>query len=118
MVNDFYKLFWGRQDVYAKRGTKGGYYPQCDNRWSNSVCPKQKGEKQNCSDCKNRKWTKLSIETVLKHLLGNKQDGSDVIGVYPLFPDGTCRFIVFDFDNHEKGAEKSDYANIDNEWQR
>lgn len=116
MVNDFYKLFWGRQDVYAKRGTKGGYYPQCDNRWSNSVCPKQKGEKQNCSDCKNRKWTKLSIETVLKHLLGNKQDGSDVIGVYPLFPDGTCRFIVFDFDNHEKGAEKSDYANIDNEW--
>ena len=36
--------------------------------------------------------------------------------MYPLFPDGTCRFIVFDFDNHEKGAEKTDFANTNNEW--
>ena len=43
-------------------------------------------------------------------------NGSDVLGVYPLFPDGTCRFIVFDFDNHEKGAEKTDFANTNNEW--
>ena len=38
---------------------------------------------------------------------------SDVIGVYPLLPNGTCRFLVFDFDNHEKGAEKHDFANLD-----
>ena len=31
-------------------------------------------------------------------------------------PDGTCRFIVFDFDNHEKGSEKDDFANKDNEF--
>ena len=31
--------------------------------------------------------------------------------------DGTCRFIVFDFDNHEKGAEATDFANVDSEWQ-
>lgn len=23
-----------------------------------------------------------------------------MIGLYPLFPDGTCWFLVFDFDNH------------------
>lgn len=27
-----------------------------------------------------------------------------------------CRFLVFDFDNHEKGAEKTDFANMDDEW--
>ena len=48
--------------------------------------------------------------------MGFKEDGSDVIGVYPLLPNGTCRFIVFDFDNHEKGAEATDFANTDNEW--
>ena len=31
-------------------------------------------------------------------------------------PDDTCRFIVFDFDNHEKDAEKNDFANIDDLW--
>ena len=39
-----------------------------------------------------------------------------MIGVYPLLPDGTCRFLVFDFDNHEKGAEKGDFANTDHSW--
>ena len=33
-------------------------------------------------------------------------------------PNGTCRFIVFDFDNHEKGAEVTDFANTDNEWHK
>ena len=51
-------------------------------------------------------------------MIGNKEDGSDVIGVYPLLPDGKCRFIVFDFDNHEKGAEATDFANIDDEWHK
>ncbi len=40
------------------------------------------------------------------HLRGNSYAAKDVIGVYPLFSDGTCRFLVFDFDNHEKNAEK------------
>ena len=30
--------------------------------------------------------------------------------------DDTCRFIVFDFDNHEKDAEKNDFANTDDLW--
>ena len=49
-------------------------------------------------------------------MLGYKEDGSDVIGVYPLLPDGTCRFLVFDFDYHEKDAEKIDFANQNDEW--
>ena len=39
-----------------------------------------------------------------------------MIGVYPLFSNGTCRFLVFDFDNHEKEAEKNDFANKSETW--
>lgn len=39
-----------------------------------------------------------------------------MLGIYPLLADGTCRFLVFDFDNHEKGAESTDFANTDDEW--
>lgn len=42
----------------------------------------------------------------MDHLRGNAEDATDVIGVFPLLTDDTCRFIVFDFDNHERGAEK------------
>lgn len=48
------------------------------------------------------------MKKITTHLLGYKEDGSDVIGVYPLLPDGRCRFIVFDFDNHEKVEEATD----------
>ena len=45
-----------------------------------------------------------------------REELADVIGIYPLLPDGTCRFLVFDFDNHEKDAEKIDFANENEEW--
>ena len=32
------------------------------------------------------------------------------------FSGGTCRFLVFDFDNHDNGADEHDYANTDNSW--
>lgn len=47
---------------------------------------------------------------------GKSIDATDVIGIYPLLEDDTCRFLVFDFDNHEKNAEKNDYANTDGIW--
>lgn len=118
MAKCFFSMFWGREDVYAKRGKNGGYFPQCDNRWNDELCPKQRGEKMFCDECENTKWTKLDVKKIIAHLLGYKEDGSDVIGVYPLLPNGMCRFIVFDFDNHEKGAEATDFANIDNEWHK
>ena len=118
MAVRFFSMFWGREDVYAKRGKKGGHFPQCDNRWNSSLCPKQQGKKIFCNECEHKKWTKVSARKIIAHLIGNKEDGSDVIGVYPLLPDGKCRFIVFDFDNHEKGAEATDFANIDDEWHK
>ena len=56
------------------------------------------------------------MNDILAHLYGKSYNGSDVIGVYPLLKDGTCRFLVFDFDNHEKNAEKKDFANTDEAW--
>lgn len=116
MVNKYFAMFWGRTDVYAKRGTKGGYFPQCNNRWNNRICPKQRGEKINCEACEHTEWTKLEPKKIMDHLLGYREDGADVLGIYPLLADGTCRFLVFDFDNHEKGAESTDFANTDDEW--
>ena len=111
----FFSMFWGREDVFAKRARNGNYYPQCENRW-NAVCPAQAGGRLKCSECEYTKWQPLGPELILRHLLGYKEDGSDVIGVYPLLPDGKCRFLVFDFDKHEKCAEKNDFANEDEEW--
>ena len=110
-------MFWGRDDVYAKRGSKGGYFPQCNNRWNDRLCPKQKKIKMACEACEHKEWAKLTLDKIVAHLVGYKEDGSDVLGIYPLLPDGTCRFLVFDFDNHEKGAQETDFANTDNEWQ-
>jgi len=118
LAKKYYAMFWGRTDVFAKRGKNGGYFPQCDNRWNNILCPRQQGKKLHCDDCENTRWTKLTPRRIVDHLLGYKEDGSDVIGAYPLFPDGTCRFIVFDFDNHEKGAEATDFANTADGWHK
>lgn len=116
LATRFFSMFWGREDVYAKRAKNGNYYPQCDNRWNNGICPKQSGMKIHCEDCDHTRWTRLGPKQIVSHLLGYSGDGLDVIGVYPLLADGNCRFLVFDFDNHEKNAEQDDFANTDNEW--
>lgn len=104
LARKYYYYFWGRTDVYAKRGSKGGYFPQCLNRW-NSKCPKYNGYKLKCDSCDNKKYKKMEISDIVNHLEGNKEDCSDVIGVYPLFENNKCRFIVFDFDNHEQNIK-------------
>ena len=45
MAIRFFSMFWGREDVYAKRGKNGGYFPQCANRWNDHLCPKQQNQK-------------------------------------------------------------------------
>ncbi len=112
----FFSMFWGREDVFAKRAKNGNYYPQCDNRWNSAICPKQKGEKTYCGECEHACWTRLTPDVLLNHLLGYREDGTDIIGVYPLLKDGTCRFLVFDFDNHEKDAADTDFANEGDMW--
>lgn len=89
MAIRFFSMFWGREDVYARRGKNGGYFPQCANRWNDRLCPKQRKEKVTCDECENTKWISLDVKKIIAHLLGTKEDGSDVIGVYPLLPNGT-----------------------------
>lgn len=52
----------------------------------------------------------------MAHLKGASEDAADVIGIYPLLEGDTCRFLVFDFDNHDQNAEKRDFANTDDIW--
>ena len=120
MANQFFGMFWGRQDVYAKRSVnketgKTAYYPQCNNFWTN-VCHKKIKDGINCKDCKNRSYKAITKKDILNHLQGNVYNASDVIGIYPLLSNGTCRFMVFDFDNHDKVAEEKDFANVDDTW--
>jgi len=103
----FYSYFRGRKDVYVKRNAKKGYYTQCNNFWKTGVCPKKSGENVKCHDCPAKDYKELKISVMLEHLKGTKEDCSDVIGLYPLFPDGTCWFLVFDFDNHDEDAAPS-----------
>ena len=122
MANQFFGMFWGRQDVYAKRSVnketgKAAYYFQCNNFWTN-VCHKKIKDciNINCKDCKSRSYKPVTKYDILNHLQGNSYNASDVIGVYPLLSNGTCRFMAFDFDNHDKGAEEKDFANVDDTW--
>ena len=120
LAKDFYRMFWGRPDVYAKRSTKGQYYPICENRWTASKCPWQRGETHKCATCQNQKYASLSVDIIKRHLIGYREDCTDAIGVYPLLSDGTCRFLVFDFDNHEESEndEETSTAKISIcEWQ-
>ena len=42
--------------------------------------------------------------------------GNDVVAIYPMLENNLCQLLVFDFDNHAKGAEQDDYANVDDSW--
>lgn len=114
-AKDFFRMFWGRHDVYAKRSAKGQYYPQCKNRWTANLCPWQRGEKHNCAECENQDYEPLSLEIIKRHLIGYRDDCTDAIGVYPLLKDGTCRFLVFDFDNHNEQEEMENVMGSDDE---
>ena len=103
-----YSYFKGRRDVYAVRSNKGkGYYSKCNNAFSYGICPKKSGAKIKCQDCPSRDYTELRGKVILDHLQGNREDCGDVVGLYPLFPDSTCWFLVFDFDNHDEESEPS-----------
>lgn len=118
-----YSMFKGRMDVYSKRGGKPnpktgktGYYTQCWNFWKDGICPKKTGNKIKCGDCKNQNYKPLNGENIMNHLNGDREDCSDVIGLYPMFPDETCNFLVFDFDNHDEKTNGDDFANTDDDW--
>ena len=110
-----YSWFKGRKDVYSRRTKNKGYFPVCNNFWNPGICPKVGGGKVRCQDCPNKDYKPLSIRALMAHLSGEKEDATDVVGIYPLLPDDTCHFLVFDFDNHAPNAE--DGSNDGNDWQ-
>lgn len=120
-ANIFFSHFWGRMDVYSQRivSKNGniGYYPQCRNFWKDGCFRKQgassKGKKHTCKECPMRSWKPVELATILRHLRGEI-----IVGIYPLFPDSSCRFLAFDFDNHDASAQREDFANHDTSWRR
>ena len=102
----FYSIFKGRKDVFSKRTPRkdgsAAYYPICRNFWKEAICKKRMGEKVRCSECLQREWMPLNQRVLMNHLIGIRDDGGDVIGIYPLLEDGNCNFLVFDFDSHDE----------------
>lgn len=100
----FYSIFKGRKDVYSKRTPRkdgtAAYYPVCLNFWKENLCPRRIGAKTKCMDCQHRKWQPLRQRILMNHLIGIRDDGGDVIGIYPMMENETCHFLVFDFDSH------------------
>jgi len=96
----FMSLFTGRTDVFAKRWVnsktgKPGYSPDCYNFWK-TTCSRRNGIKVKCGECPARRFVPFDDRIILEHFLGKR-----VVGVYPMIPDETCRFLAFDFDAKE-----------------
>ena len=100
---DLYKsLFIGREDVFALRWQntktgKSGYSPVCQNKWVQGKCDMKK---YSCSTCPFKLPVRLDDKYIYNHLAGKDEQARDVIGLYPLMPDNSCRFLAIDFDSH------------------
>ena len=96
-VELFIGLFKGRSDVYAYRwessNGRSGYSFSCKNEWKKGLCNKPKIK---CNQCTNRKYKSLDDQVVYNHLKGKQ-----VVGLYPLLVENTCRLLVADFDKDD-----------------
>ena len=121
IASDFFMMFCrGRKDVYDLRYTnpktgKNGYYTQCFNRWDRN-CHIQKKDGVRCKDCELRAYKPVTLPLIKAHMNGADPNGNDVVAIYPMLENNLCQLLVFDFDNHEKGAEQEDHANVDDSW--
>ena len=121
IASDFFMMFCrGRKDLYDLRYTnpktgKNGYYTQCSNRWDRG-CHIQKKDGVRCKDCELRAYKPVTLPLIKAHMNGTDPNGNDVVAIYPMLENNLCQLLVFDFDNHAKGAEQEDYANIDDRW--
>ncbi len=100
-VDLFRSLFRGREDVFARRWyskatNKSGYQPVCINEWRRGICDKKAVK---CADCPNRKFMPLGYNEICNHLIGNDENGCDVVGIYAIMPDNNCAFLCTDFDD-------------------
>ena len=104
----FRRLFRGRDDVYAVRWQnkvgRSGYAPACAHEWDRALCGKPKVK---CADCPNRALLPVTDEVIRDHLTGRH-----TVGVYPLLPDETCRFLALDFDKAEWRHDVSAFTGV------
>lgn len=99
----FKSLFRGREDVYAHgfRTKQGGigYSPVCANERTQS-CPRwtrsHLGIK--CAECPRRKFLSPNNQAYIRHFRGERDDFTDVLGLYVLQPDCKTWVLVADFD--------------------
>ena len=100
-IASFYlDLFNGRSDVFAVyRERKDGssfFYPKCVN-FGTEFCGLVSGSKIRssniCRDCEFRKFEPLTPSIIERHI-----SGEQIIGIYPLLPNGKIRFGAVDFD--------------------
>lgn len=97
----FRSLFRGREDVFARRWyskvtNKSGYQPVCVNEWRRGLCDKKAIK---CAECPNRNFLSLGYDDVCRHLIGNDENGCDVVGIYAIMSDNNCAFLCTDFDD-------------------
>ena len=95
-ISLFRSLFCSRTDVFALRWANektgaSGYSPVCANKCNITKIP--------CAKCTFRSLLELSDEYIFKHLVGKDSLCRDVIGMYALRSDDTCRFLALDFDD-------------------
>lgn len=118
----FRSLFQGREDVFARRWfspttSKSGYQPVCAREWNREYCDKKKFK---CAECPNREFQPLGYSDIYRHLEGKDSNGRDVVGVYAIFPDNTCRFLCCDFDDksceHGYQEDVRAYVSVCRDW--
>ena len=101
------KLFNPRQDIFATRErSKNGntvYYPKCENLWMEGCYRKYPDKRQlPCSECPLNHRMPLSPEIIIKgNFLNSDEYGRGAIGIYPLKPGNTTRFVAIDLDESD-----------------
>ncbi len=105
-VKLFRGLFCGREDVYALRwegrNGKTGYSPACRRVWGANP-HKNSGEP--------RDYFPVTDAVIHEHLTGKL-----TAGVYPLLTDGTCWFLVADFDKATWQEDVRAFVQTCSEW--
>ena len=118
----FRDIFSGREDIFARRWYspstgKSGYQPVCAREWDREYCDKKKYK---CAECPNREFQPLGYDDIYRHLEGKDSNGRDVVGVYAILPDNTCRFICCDFDDksceHGYETDVRAYVKVCKDW--
>lgn len=106
------------KNAYYNGKTVGYLYYNEQNREYEIEIPEtvKKRDGIRCRNCELRAYKPVNLSVIKSHLQGNDPYGNDVVAIYPMLENNLCQLLVFDFDNHTKGAEQNDYANTDDHW--